>query len=58
MSSIPFVEMSPSPGLVVGGADTLSGEITAARVESTDWVTTLRGTRRGGGVALRVLRAD
>jgi len=38
--------------------DILSGEITSQTITAKSWVTTLAGTRRGGGVALRVLRPD
>ncbi len=34
----------------------LSGEITSSVVSPKSWITTLDGTRRGGGVALRILR--
>ena len=35
--------------------DILSGEVTSSVVSPKSWITNLHGTRRGGGVALRVL---
>lgn len=36
--------------------DILSGKITSSVVTPKSWITTLNGTRRGGGAALRILR--
>ena len=35
--------------------DILSGQTTRSIVSPKSWITTLHGTRRGGGVALRIL---
>jgi hypothetical protein len=37
--------------------DILSGEATAQDLDVREWGTTLKGERRGGGAALRILRA-
>jgi len=36
--------------------DILSGEVTSSLLSPKSWTTTLNGTRRGGGAALRILR--
>ena len=52
---IPKVTL-PKGNWRVEWVDILSGEVTASIVTPKSWITTLNGTRRGGGVALRILR--
>jgi hypothetical protein len=48
----------PAGAWLADWVDILSGEVTSQTFAAKSWVTTLAGTRRGGGVALRILRPD